>query len=156
MKIPQVFLLDKPSEEKLEGLLKVKMVKKVSDYKYDCYCSICGGIAGSIEAVFEGISKPDRSIMDYWPSTEWLDFQGKRVRYEQPKLLIKNFYGMIEVEKGERFLEEIIINLNRKDLKSVYKKLDGNYLTFYNLDEDKCYCWDHWKGHLEEKIPIFR
>ncbi|MBM3200771.1 hypothetical protein FJZ53_07575, partial [Candidatus Woesearchaeota archaeon] len=152
MKIPQVFLLDKPSENKLENLLKEKnKIRKISPYEYECYCNICGDIAGSIKIVFGKALKSDHSQVSCWPTIDWLDFQGKEVRYEEPKLLIRNFYGTIEVRKDEKFLESIIIDLNKKDLKNVYKKLDGNYLTFYDLDEDKCYCWTHFKDYLERK-----
>jgi hypothetical protein len=162
MKIPQVFILEKPSEKKLENLLHVKtktMIRKVSDYKYECYCNICGDFTGSIEVVFGGISKPNHSRMDCWPGFDLFDLENKII-YEEPKLLIKNFYGTMEVPtyylKDRKFLESVIMDLEKKDLKSVFKKLDGNYLPFYNLDEDKCYCWTHWLAYQEEKLSSFR
>lgn len=160
MRIPQVFIIER-SENKLENLLKEKekiKIKKISPYKYECYCNVCGDIAGSIEIIFGKTSKLDHSRISCWPGFDLfdLDFNGKKINYEKPKLLIKNFYGTIEVQKDEGFLEKVITDLDRKDLKSVYKKLDGNYLTFYNLDEDKCYCWEHFKNYLEEQISIPR
>lgn len=154
MKIPQIFLLEKPSENKLEKLLQVTMIRKISDYKYECYCDVCEDLAGSIEVVFGKISKPDYSRISCWPGTD-LFRPRNQPRYEEPKLVIKNFYGTIDVKKDEEFLESVITDLEKKDLKSVYKKLNGNYLTFYNLDEDKCYCWPHFKDYWEKKISSF-
>ncbi|MDP2908001.1 MAG: hypothetical protein Q8O03_08770 [Nanoarchaeota archaeon] len=155
MKIPNVFILDKIPEKNLENLLQVKtktMIRKVSDYKYECYCNICGDLAGSLEAVFGKFSKPNHSRIDCWPGFEL----EKRIRYKEPELIIKNFYGFVAVPKDEEFLESVIMDLEKKDLKSVFKKLDGNYLPFYNLDEDKCYCWTHWLAYQEEKLSSFR
>ncbi len=164
MKIPQVFILEKPSENKLEDLLKGKdktRIKRVSPHEYECYCNICGDLAGSIKIVLGGTS-PDYSRISRWPGFD-LDFNGrtfKKPSYEEPKLLIKNFYGTIEVPpyylKDRKFLESVITDLDKKDLKSVFEKLDGNYLTFYNLDDDKCYCWTHWLAYQDEQISKLR
>jgi len=162
MKIPNVFILDKIPEKKLENLLKKgdkTKIKKVSPYKYECYCNICGDLAGSLEVVFGKFSKPNHSRIDCWPGFELFDLENKLI-YEEPKLLIKNFYGTIEASpyylKDRKFLESVIMDLEKKDLKSVYKKLDGNYLPFYNMDEDKCYCLTHWLAYQEEKLSSFR
>lgn len=156
MKIPQVFLSEKPPEKKLENLLKDRTkIKKSSPYKYECYCNVCGDFAGSIEIVFGKFSKPDHSRISCWPGFDLFDLDNKP-RYEEPKLVIKNFYGTIAVKKDEEFLESVIMDLEKKDLKSVFKKLDGNYLTFYNMDDNKCYCWTHWKDYLEELLSRFR
>lgn len=70
------------------------------------------------------------------------------IEVSKKELITTSFMGKTTMPKGKKFLDSIIRDVERNDIKSVLDKLLGNNLAFYCPRCDKSYCKDHWKTRM--------